>query len=317
MKKISEETITKIKELYDQKLTYKEIGFRLNISVDTIRKYLKERYGIIKKANTALITEENRTDFEKALDEGKTDEELAEIFSMSLPTVKRYRTDSRYEGKYNYKTFSQEEHKLSEIQDQFIRGSLLGDLNISNPHKNRSINSKINIVHSKKQEELFMKKVEILGEFMGSYKLCIPAPDKRTGKIYETWRGHTKNHKVFTDIYDELYINGVKTITPAFLDTIYHPIALAYWFMVDGTNRGTIATHSFGEQGTDLLINWMLDEWNIKCTKQREASHVKLYIKSESRYEFEKMIFPYMIPSMYYKLKFKDQLIAESVVKTL
>lgn len=82
-----------------------------------------------------------------------------------------------------------------------------------------------------------MEKVKILKEFMGNYKLSIPSLDKRTGKIYETWRGNSKAHPVFTNIYNELYINNVKKLTKSFLDTITHPIALAYWFMDDGTLR--------------------------------------------------------------------------------
>lgn len=158
-----------------------------------------------------------------------------------------------------------------------------------------------------------MKKVEILGEFMGNYKLHVPAPDKRTGKIYKTWRGNSKSHKVFTDIYNILYLNNNKILTQEYLNKINHPIALAYWFMDDGTERGTIATHCFSEEENNLLLNWMLNKWNIKCSIQHEKKYLKLYILSESRLDFERLIFPYMVPSMYYKLKFLEILKAESV----
>ena len=38
-----------------------------------------------------------------------------------------------------------------------------------------------------------------------------------------------------------------------------------------------------------------------------------LHISQKSRLDFERLIFPYMVPSMYYKLKFLDILKAESV----
>ena len=92
-----------------------------------------------------------------------------------------------------------------------ILGSLLGDLNLRKP-KN-GVNSNLALVHCEAQKELFMKKVEILGDFMGAYKKSIPKPDSRTGKVYIGYRGHSKSHPVFNKIYDILYPNDKKTIT--------------------------------------------------------------------------------------------------------
>lgn len=194
-----------------------------------------------------------------------------------------------------------------------ILGSLLGDMNLSIPENNRSKNSRLFIVQSEKQEELFMKKVEILGEFMGSYKLYTTKPDKRTGNIYKTWRGNTKSHKVFTDIYNLLYINKVKTITKEYLNKISNPIALAYWFMDDGTYNGIFSTQCFSLEENKLLCTWLMEKYEINCTIQHNKNYFQIYIKSENRLDFERLIFPYIIPSMYYKLKFLDILKAESV----
>jgi len=144
-------------------------------------------------------------------------------------TIKTYRTKGDNAGKFNVvRYFSQTEQKLTYEQDQFIRGSLLGDLNLSKPKTNRHINSRLAIVQCEKQKALFIKKVEILGDFMGNYKLVVPKPDTRTGKIYTSYRGNSKSHKVFTDLYNELYINGKKTVTKEFLDKITSPTALAF-----------------------------------------------------------------------------------------
>lgn len=148
---------------------------------------------------------------------------------------------------------------------------------------------------------------------MGSYKLFTPKPDKRTGKIYKSWRGNSKAHKVFTDIYNLLYPSGIKTITQEYLDRINNPIALAFQFMDDGYTVGSMATNCFSEQEVDLLISWMKEKWNIKCNKQQQLNNFIIYFPQESRYDFEQLIFPYMIPSMYYKFKFLDVLKAESV----
>lgn len=310
MRTISEETIKQIKNLYDKGLSNTKIAEKLEISSSTVRKYLKERFNIVK---TKYVKQIEQDKFEELWQQGKSDKEIAEFFGVKEITVKTYRTRGENAGKFKQlRNFSQEEHSLSEEQDQFIRGSLLGDLNLSNPKNNRNINSRLTLVHSKKQEDLFMQKVKILGEFMGSYRLHTPSPDKRTGKVYETWRGNSKAHPVFTKIYNELYINSTKKLTKDFLNTITHPIALAYWFMDDGTFRGTLATHCFSLEENELLATWMNDFWGIKCTIQRELNKYKLYITTESRFKFEKLIYPYIVPSMYYKLRYKDSL-AKSV----
>ena len=57
----------------------------------------------------------------------------------------------------------------------------------------------------------------------------------------------------------------------------------------------------------------MQEKWNISCTRHKNGNQFNLYISQKSRLDFERLIFPYMIPSMYYKLKFLDILKAESV----
>jgi hypothetical protein len=148
---------------------------------------------------------------------------------------------------------------------------------------------------------------------MGSFKLQVPKPDKRTGNVYKTWRGNSKAHKELTDIYNILYIDNIKTVTKEYLELINSPIALAYWFMDDGCINGTISTNGFKEQEIDLLINWLYEKWNIKATKQKNLKNFILHISQKSRLDFELLIFPYVISSMYYKLKYLEILRAESV----
>ena len=186
-----------------------------------------------------------------------------------------------------------------------ILGSLLGDLNISKPKNGKSC--KLTIVHCEKQKQLFFKKFKLLGEFRGKYKLYTIL-DKRTLKVYPQYRGNSKSHVEFNKIYDILYINGKKQITSGYLNLITSPIALAYWFMDDGTNRGTLATNCFSEQEVDLLIEWLFNKWNIIATKQKNLKNYVIHISNKSRLNFEKLIVDYMVPDMYYKLKYINQL---------
>lgn len=194
-------------------------------------------------------------------------------------------------------TFAQENHVLREEQKQFILGSLLGDLSLQKNAKNASLS----LVQSSEQKNFFMKKVDLLGEFMGAFKESKQF-DKRTNKTYYQYRGNSKCHPEFTKIYNILYKNGIKTITQEYLDLIDAPIALAYWFMDDGTSRGTFATNCFSEQEVDLLSSWLSSKWNIITTKQKNSNQFVIHISAKSRKLFEDLIVPYIIPEMRYKL---------------
>lgn len=307
-----EETREQIKHLYvDEKLSSNEIGKIIGKTGNTVIYHLKQM-GVEIRSTKKI----NQEEFEQLWNQGKSDKEIADYFGVREVTVKSYRTRGENAGKFNItRYFFQEKHELSEAQEQMILGSLLGDMSLSTPNEKHPT-SRLAIVQSEQQEELFMKKAEILGEFMGSYRLYTPNPDPRTGKVYKSWRGNSKAHKIFTNMFTLLYPNGIKTITREYLDKITNPIALAYWFMDDGCNDGTLATNCFSETEVDLLIDWLRSKWNIKSRKWSRAECFVIYISKESRLDFERLIFPYMLPSMYYKLKYLDILKIESVDKT-
>lgn len=295
-----------IKSLYLSGKSCSEIGKLLGKSEKTISHHLQKM-----KVPIRSTKKMDQDQFVELWNAGKTIPEIAEYFGVSVNTVLGFKTRGENKGKFiRPQYFSQTEQVLSYLQEQFILGSLLGDLNLANPKSSRHKNSRLAIVHCEKQKELFMKKVELLGYFMGSWKYCTPKPDKRTGKVYSGYRGNSKTHKVFTDIYNSLYINGVKTITPEYLAKITHPIALAYWFMDDGSYNGNIATNSFTEQEVDFLIEWMAKKWNILCSKTHV--HIKdkvqyiIHISENSRPYFEDLIKPYIVTSMQYKLKYAN-----------
>lgn len=309
--KCEEEYIERLKKLYIEGYNSREIGEILGKSEKTITYHLRKHNVSIRS-----LKKIDNDKFIELWQLGKTDEEIASYFDCEITTIRSHRTKGENAGKYNIiRYFSQEEHKLSHLQRQMILGSLLGDMNLSNPDSHKSVNSRLTIVHCKKQEELFMKKVELLGEFMGNYKYCIPTPDKRTGKVYDGYRGNSKSHKEFTDIYNILYTNRIKMVTKEYLDLIDHPIALAYLFMDDGCERGTIATMSFSESENNLISDWLKEKWNINTTVQIwNKTKFQLYITQESRLKFERLIFPYMVKSMYYKLRYCQLLQNETKV---
>ena len=295
-KKLTNEEVEKLYKMYLEGKTCEEIGKLTGHKTDTVSKYLKSNYNIIprKKADIDKLTE--------LVKSGKTTKECAEYFGVNPSAISFWKKKVSNDVLNIVPAFSQEDHQLSHIQKQMILGSLLGDMNIGKPRKQHPA-CRLALVHSIKQKELFMKKVEILGEFMGEYREYSYL-DNRTNNTYYSIRGNSKSHKVFNDIYNKLYINNTKTITQEYLDMIDHPIALAYWFMDDGCNQGILATNGFTETEVDLLQTWLKEKWNIITDKQKNKNYFILKITKESRLEFDRLIFPYVIPSMQYKLRY-------------
>lgn len=295
-KKLTNEEVEKLYKMYLEGKTCEEIGKLTGHKTDTVSKYLKSNYNITprKKVDIDELTE--------LVKSGKTTKECAEYFGVNPSAISFWKKKISNDVLKITPEFSQEDHQLSHLQEQMILGSLLGDMNIGKPRKHHPT-CRLALVHSIKQKELFMKKVEILGEFMGEYREYSYL-DNRTNNTYHSIRGNSKSHKVFNDIYNKLYINGVKTITQEYLDMIDHPIALAYWFMDDGCNQGILATNGFTENEVNLLQMWLKEKWNIITNKQKNKNYFILKITKESRLEFDKLIFPYIIPSMQYKLKY-------------
>lgn len=130
--------------------------------------------------------------------------------------------------------------------------------------------------------------------------------DSRTKKWYHRYTVKFLAHPLFLELYNTLYPNGVKTVTKDWLSKIT-PRGLAFWFMNDGTNAGTIAINSFTKSEGELIVNWFLEKWGIKCTLQKSTNngHLQhlLYIRRESRPIFYNLIEPYVIPSMLYKIE--------------
>lgn len=301
-KKITKEIMDRAYELYQNGKNYKEISKELGIGLSTVKNRLKSEYNVIPMKKLPVI---DWRLFKPLWDTNVSDEEIAKKLDIPLNVV------ISFKDRFNKFSITSAISEVPNYLKEYVLGSLLGDLYIS--EINNKGESRLAIVHTKEQESLFMSNVELLGEKMGSYKLGSYL-DQRTNKEYFTYRGNSKPDILFGDLWKLTYSNnGKKLVTKEWLDQINSPLALAYWFMDDGTHRGTIATNGFSEAEIDLLIKWMKDRWNIVCTKQQNVqSNIQyvIHISSHSRYDFEKLIFPFIIPTMYYKLKYASLLLS-------
>jgi len=123
----------------------------------------------------------------------------------------------------------------------------------------------------------------------------------------------TSRLSTLTDLYPLCYDNGKKMVSFELLDLV-EPLALAIWFMDDGTlvksrssrpgssARYALYTQSFGLEGNRLLVDFLQSRFDIEAKIYRDAGDTYLSIGVESGRLFRNIIEPYVVPSMYYKL---------------
>lgn len=105
---------------------------------------------------------------------------------------------------------------------------------------------------------------------------------------------------------EQCKMRGVKII-PRNISEFLTPLALAIWFMDDGSkinNTVRIATNNFSFEEIEFLSTVLYNKYNLKSKPQsagKSKGHI-LYFSSSSMVEFSNIVKPYMHPSMFYKL---------------
>lgn len=291
MKKINKE---KIILLNKEGKTNSEIKKELGYSLTTISKYLKKQKLVNNFTNPKLLLEKIKELYLL----GKTNSEIANKLGISKTTARKYTKVylNMETNSVKKKPIFNTDLILTEKQLDLIYGSLLGDMSIDKHSKLY----RLSISHGGNQEEYFDYKCNLLSNIIGK-AVKKPRYDKRTNKEYISLKAKTLSHKIFNDLYNKLYINGVKRITQEWLNKLT-PRALAYWYMDDGSNSGILATNCFSLQEVKLIQKWFKDKYNIITTIELQKNQPLIYFTSSAKKRFYDLTFKYFLPSMQYKI---------------
>lgn len=196
--------------------------------------------------------------------------------------------------------------RLSKMQRELLVGLLLGDGHLETQTDGRTY--RLRVEHSEKQKEYLFWLYE-------QFKEWVPQePKKKTrtdGRI--SYEMVTVSHSAFRFYAHQYYVDKKKGI-PRLVHRWLTPVALAIWFMDDGSIKSskhkTFNIHALGYSKKDLLRVQDVLERRFEITtalhKQRNNSW-RIYIPSESVEEFVTLVYPTMkhVPSMLYKLNNK------------
>ena len=119
-------------------------------------------------------------------------------------------------------------------------------------------------------------------------------------------RFHTWTYNSFNIIHDSFYLKEKKRI-PYNIDRFLTPLALACWFMDDGCkihNTVKFATNSFLHSDLEFMQKILINKYGIYTSIHSAGvpDQYVLYIKTNSMSKFKKVVEPFMVESMKYKL---------------
>ena len=192
-------------------------------------------------------------------------------------------------------------------------GCLLGDGHGEIRSKKRTVR------FSLQQENSNVEYLMWFHKFLASRGYCCmkqPKLYKRIGKRNKVrfyYRINTYSFANLVWFYDAFYVHGpentrVKKVPDRdFLELYLTPLAIAVWFMEDGSVSSAgakIATNSFNLEDLQRVKEFFLSKYNIECSIQSAGAagqHV-LYFYKRSMPRLSKLIKKYMVSSMHYKL---------------
>lgn len=186
---------------------------------------------------------------------------------------------------------------------QVLIGSLLGDRHLEK--RGNGIRAKFEQTNRNVEYLIWFHKLFASLGYCSTNKPKLFKQIKKNNLVYYGYKFYTFSFSSFNWLYDAFYINQVKHLPITLLYQILTPIALAIWFIDDGSILGKgykIATNCFEKEELEQLCKLLYNKYNLQCSLHKDRQYFSLYIKSTSAKQFDQLIRPYIIESMKYKL---------------
>jgi len=193
--------------------------------------------------------------------------------------------------------------KLNKTQGSILGGLLLGDGHLEAITRDQTYRLKVE--HSLKQKEYVDWLCDEFADFIRK------EPYTKIKSLHEkqfSCYGFTTCSSGLFQFYARQFYSGRKKIIPKLFAKLIDPLALAIWFMDDGSFKSihhkTYIIHSVGYAKCDLVIvqKVLNEKFGIKVALHKQYDRWRIYFLSETAHKFKKLIERHVIPSMRYKL---------------
>lgn len=192
---------------------------------------------------------------------------------------------------------------LSNRQKEILIGTILGDAHLEKLHTPEL--SRLKIEHSLKQKEY-------VDWFYEEFKNWIRTKPKQKikkvfGKIHKNYGFCTYGHRLLGNFQKDFYLEKKKIIPDNLFENIT-PLSLAVWYMDDGSIKSNkhkgvfLNTQSFSVKDVKILQSILEIKFGIASSTRKDETGEQIYLGGESGEKFIKIIEPFVIPSMKYKI---------------
>jgi hypothetical protein len=185
-----------------------------------------------------------------------------------------------------------------------IVGTVIGDACLERNWKN----VRLRIDHGEAQRSLVEWKFEQFSLLNPSSPKRVEVFDMRTNKTYIHYRFLTKTTEILNEYFELFYEDGkTKRIPNTIKQILTSPLAIAVWYMDDGSRRNDCRSGYFNTQGFSLeevnfLRECLLRNFDLKTKVHFAAKRPRIYIAQKQFEKFCDLIRPFVIPDLQYKL---------------
>lgn len=192
---------------------------------------------------------------------------------------------------------------LTDRQEKIIIGCLLGDGHL----ELNGWNVRLRLDQGLRQKDyLFWKYSELKG-------LC-PSPPRivegwhlKVGRVYRRWHVSTFSLPILNNLWRVFYQSKRKAIPSTISGLLTDSISVAVWFMDDGYKRNDcnafrFSTDCYSRHEHTLLRTCLKENFRLDTSLHKKGNTWNIYVPCGQSKSFRRIIDPYILPSMRYKL---------------
>lgn len=194
---------------------------------------------------------------------------------------------------------------LTQEQRDIIVGLVLGDGHLETPNKGKTY--RLRVEHAISQSGY----VDWLYRQFRNWVRTGPSIKKQVvrGKEYRKYYFSTLSAPAL-QYFGQLFYPQGKKIVPKNISQLVSPLSLAIWFMDDGSCKSAfhrariINTQGFSDRDLKYLQEMFTNKFGLSTILRTQKEGKQIYIPSTEVDKFVDLIKPFIIPSMFYKIKF-------------
>ena len=199
---------------------------------------------------------------------------------------------------------------LTPVQRSLIIGSLLGDGTMRTGKG--AVNANFKVEQGLRQKEYTFWKYRILEDWVYTEPKLSVRYDQEGRAYPKSWWFRTIRHPLLAEIYHRFYTqDGYRTgrkIVPKDIIDDLNALVLAVWIMDDGSYaKGSIDISTYSFQLPEIrLLQGVLEKnfsARMRYYKDRDKGY-RMYCNKSETQRIVSTIYPYIVPSMMYKIGF-------------